>query len=667
MKFTPLGKLFFALMPFCLFLIAVSPSNAQSKDWLPIAPAEMSAKTSVVEPNADAEALFWEVRVDDSSQSELALRHYVRIKVFTEKGRDDFSKRDIVYLKGTKVKDVEAKVTKPDGSVSYLAKTDVLEREIVKANGFKVRAKSFALPGLEPGSIIEYRYKEVIEDAEANMRLIFQRDIPIRTISYYVRPFNGTRSMYYMSFNMPQVKFEKDQKDYFRATMNNVPAFREEPYSLPEDEVKSWMFIYYASRLFNEPTIYWSLLSNGSYKASEKIFKANKEVKAATEKLLIGATTEDERLKRIHEFVRSKIRNISNEQNVSDEDWKRVRKGKSAGDTLELGMGTASDVNQLFAAMASAAGFDVRTAFGGDRNEKFINPKTPNFSLMISSTFIAVKSGTGWKYFNPASSTYPYGELSWTAEGERVLISDPDKLIWEWIPLTAAERSLTSRKGNFKLLDDGTLEGEATFEYTGHSSSYRKAVNIGDTDSEKETTLKDLIKRTISGNAEIISYSIENADNPDKNFVYKFKIKVPNYAVRTGRRLFFQPEVFEALSKPVFTAADRKTDIYISYPSKEVDDITIELPNGFELENADSPSNAKDADGVFNYQVRIGKTVDNKTIFYHREFSFGNGGNIRFGPETYPTIKSIFESINKSDLHQLTLRQSTGTAATSKP
>ncbi len=669
MKSTPRGKLSFTLS-LCFLLIFASSLLAQDKDWQPIMPAEMAAKTSVVEPNADAEALFWEVRVDDSAQSELGLRHYVRIKIFTEKGRDDFSKRDIVYLKGTKIKDVEAKVTKPDGSVIYLDKNDVLEREIVKANGFKVRAKSFALPGLEPGSILEYRYKEVIDDAAAVMRLAFQRDLPIRTISYYVRPFNGTRSMYYMSFNMPEVKFEKDQKNFYRATMKNVPAFHDEPYMLPEDEVKSWMFIYYSSDLINDPTVYWTITSGAYYRIAEKIFKPNKEIKTETEQLLAGTTTEDERLRRIHAFVRAKIRNVSNEENVSDDDWKRIRKGKTAADTLKLGMGTSSDVNQLFAAMASAAGFDARLALGGDRSEMFINPKTPNRSLMINSSFIAIKSGKGWKYFDPSSYSHPYGELSWTVEGERVLITDPEKLIWERIPLPTAESSLTSRKGKFKILEDGTLEGEATFEYTGQSSSYHKVINHGDTDAEKESNFKALIKKTISGSAEIVSYSIENVNDPEKPFAYKFKLRVPNYAVRTGRRLFFQPNVFEALSKPLFTATERKTDIYFSYPSKEADDITIEVPDGFALENADSPSDVRDANGIVDYQVRISRSNDNRTVFYKREFSFGNGGNIRFGPEAYPTIKDFFEQINKGDLHQLTLRQSTtGTAAaeTTKP
>src|SRR5689334_17013390 len=89
----------------CLFA-AASAAFGQDKDWRPVSAEDLQAKAPVVEPDADAEAIFWEVRVDDSSQDELSMKHYVRVKVFTEKGRDQFSKHDILFTKGSKIKDV---------------------------------------------------------------------------------------------------------------------------------------------------------------------------------------------------------------------------------------------------------------------------------------------------------------------------------------------------------------------------------------------------------------------------------------------------------------------------------------------------------------------------------------------------------------------------------
>ncbi|MGH9948111.1 MAG: hypothetical protein ACRD6X_13050, partial [Pyrinomonadaceae bacterium] len=144
--------------------------------------------------------------------------------------------------------------------------------------------------------------------------------------------------------------------------------------------------------------------------------------------------------------------------------------------------------------------------------------------------------------------------------------------------------------------------------------------------------------------------------DPDKPFVYTFKIRVPGYASRTGRRLFFQPNVFERSSKPRFVSNTRKYEVYFNFPYAESDDISIELPQGFSLENADAPSPLKDRQGISSHEVKI-FVEGNKTLVYKRNFSFGNGGFIRFPVESYATLKQLFELFNKADAHQLTLRQ----------
>jgi hypothetical protein len=103
MKPISLKKLSYTLAAVCLLACFSDAGFAQDKDWRPVTPTELAAKP-VVEPDADAEAIFWEVRVDDSSAEELALKHYVRVKIFTERGRDQFSRHDVVFTKGTKVK-----------------------------------------------------------------------------------------------------------------------------------------------------------------------------------------------------------------------------------------------------------------------------------------------------------------------------------------------------------------------------------------------------------------------------------------------------------------------------------------------------------------------------------------------------------------------------------
>ena len=97
-------------------------AKAGGEEWRPLDPAHLALKAAVVEPNADAEALFWDIRVDDGGQNDLVLSHYLRIKIFTERGRENHSKIDIPYVSGVKIKDVAARTIKPDGSIVELTK-----------------------------------------------------------------------------------------------------------------------------------------------------------------------------------------------------------------------------------------------------------------------------------------------------------------------------------------------------------------------------------------------------------------------------------------------------------------------------------------------------------------------------------------------------------------
>ncbi len=314
-------QVYSSLICIALALVLAGVALAQDKNdknmaWRPVTSEELAMKTPKVEPGADAEAIFWEVRLDDSSDSKLVYSHYVRVKIFTERGRERFSKMDIPFGKGKKVENVAARVTKPDGTVIELKPSDIFEREIVKAGKEKVLAKSFAVPGIEPGVIVEYRYTEKLEDDSASgERLWFQRDIPMQKVVYYVRPHDGT-SLSFHPYNMEDTRFLEGEKKYRVATMYDVPALKDEPFMPPDDEVRRWVYLRYQSlgTLFQ-----WSFVTDGWTEELKKKSKPNKEVKAKATELTAGAQTDEEKLKRIYEFVQKDIKNISYDKTMSDE------------------------------------------------------------------------------------------------------------------------------------------------------------------------------------------------------------------------------------------------------------------------------------------------------------------------------------------------------------
>src|SRR5690606_38907096 len=255
------------------------------------------------------------------------------------------------------------------------------------------------------------------------------------------------------------------------------------------------------------------------YDLSKSALKPNKEIETVTSNLLQGATTDDEKLERMYNFAKTEIKNTTYAENVTEEEKKRAGKNKSAGDTLKYKVGTPGDIDQLFGAMARAAGYEARIAFSGNRSDLFFDRRVANFNLMMGSSSIAVKVGEKWRFFSPASYFVPFGMMGWVEENQMALIGDPKDLIFVEIPLSGADRSVESRTGKFKLDGDGNLTGDARIEYTGHQAFRHKMLNRGDSRTEQETRLKDLVRATMGSTAEVENITIENINDPEKPFV----------------------------------------------------------------------------------------------------------------------------------------------------
>ncbi|MFZ1702547.1 MAG: DUF3857 domain-containing protein [Pyrinomonadaceae bacterium] len=652
-----------------LLVFCSSALFAQDKDWRPVSPYDLQAKTPKVDADADAEALFWEIRIDDSSSDDLSRRHYVRVKIFTERGREKFSKFDIPFTKRIKIKDLAARVIKADGSIVEIGKDDIFEREIVKANGIKVKAKSFAIPNIEPGVIVEYRYKETTSDAGATgLKLQFQQDIPVQNLSYYYKPYRGEPA--YQTYNFSDTKFIKDKDGYYLARRTNVPALKAEPQMPPEDTVRPWMQLggsriafagssgFSLSYVIKNPgnqLEYWGAVSAEWSPLTKLMTKPSGDVKKTTAEVIAGATTAEERLAKIYEFCQTQIANTTFDASITSDQREKLPSIKSVNDVLKKRTSNAIFIDLLFGSMATAAGMEARLALLGDRSEMLFAPKMTN-DAFVHPGGVAVQVGNRWRVYNPGSRFAPFGMLPWYEEGTWALLAGEKEYAWEETPLTNQVRSNTARKGKFKLLENGSLDGDVTMEYTGQPALEYRLENFDEAASSRETSFKEQITRQIT-TAEVSNISIENLEDSTKPLVFKYKVRVPNYAQKTGKRLFLQPGYFEYGKNAVFSGTERKYSIVFQYPWSETDNVEITWPEGYDLDNADAPALVTEQSKVGELKTTISVVKETRALTYDRNFYFGNGGNIKFAASTYPVLRSLFDQFHAANSHTITFKQ----------
>ena len=649
-----------ALVLTLVFIFSLSTSTFAGDDWKPLDPSHLSMKTSVVEKDADAEALFWEIKVadefDSSGSGNTVLRHYIRIKVFTERGKEQKSTVDIPFMSRARISDIQGRTIKPNGEIIELKKDAVFERTIVKFGKLKLNAKSFAMPGVEPGSIIEYRYRES-RPTSYYTRLEFQQEVPVHFVKYYIKPLESAdyklRGMAFHATPTPMVK----EGNFQTISLSNVPAFKEEPKMIPENEVRAWYLLFYSQDAQNDPQKYWEKQGKQDFGKYKSEIKVNDDVKKVAAETIGDASTPDQKLERLLNYCRSKIKDVFDSSNVfSDEDRKKMKENKSSADTLKNGYGTRRDIDMLFAALASATGFEPRVVRSVDRSEAFFDKSFPD-DYFLDDRVIAVKVDNNWKYFTPSAKYVPYGMIRWENEGMEALLTDSKEPSFITLPLSAADKTLEQTIGKFKLDEDGTLEGDANIILTGHLSALMKKANESASEQKREESLKELIKRHL-GAAELSNIKVENVTDLNKPFTYTFHIKVPNYATRTGKRLFIQPAFFQFGEAAVFPNSQRKYPIYFEYPSTEISHVEIELPEGFALDNAESPGSFN-ANDIVKYTVKLATSKDAKVLIYDRTLAIQG---MMFPVTSYTALKTVFDTLHKEDNHQITLKFTAATA-----
>jgi hypothetical protein len=625
--------------------------NIFSQDivWKPISAEELAMKTPKVEADADAEAIFWEVRLDDKKLSKLKYEHYVRVKIFTERGREKFSKFDIPFTKNRKVEDVSARIIKPDGTIVQLNPSDIFDREIVRRGKLRIQAKSFAVPSIDVGVIVEYQYKEVVKnDSLNNERLLLQRDIPVQRLTYFIRPYEGSR-LDYKFYNTQGITFNQGENKFLQGSVFNAKAFKEEPQMPPDNEARQWILLKYQSFFGNE----WSRMSIGYGEFLKEQFKQTKEIKQKAAELTAGATSDEEKLRRIYDFTQKQIKNISFDRSFTDEQRENF-KMKTPTDALKSGVGSSMFIDLLFGSLAKAAGFSPNLFISGNRDEYFFQPEKYTAGF-IRPCCIAINLQGNWKFFNPATPYLPFGSLNWYEETVGMVVSE-GSFIWKSVPITSPEFSTAKRNGKFKLLEDGTLEGTVNIEYFGHRAISRRSEDYFDSDNKREEELKAEIKELIS-TAEVSNLAIQNFDDHSKPLIYTYKVKVPNYAQKTGKRLFLQPSFFEHGEKPLFSSATRTHGIYFPYAWLDQDEIEISLPENYTVETSDTPVPIYDTTKMTAQNITM-KFNDAKTVLnYSRNFYFGKDGILLFNVNAYQPIKTLFDSFHKADNQTITLKQ----------
>jgi hypothetical protein len=122
--------------------------------------------------------------------------------------------------------------------------------------------------------------------------------------------------------------------------------------------------------------------------------------------------------------------------------------------------------------------------------------------------------------------------------------------------------------------------------------------------------------------------------------------------------VLFKPAFFQRGTPDKFSTGERTQMVYFHFPWSEEDTIEIELPPGFQFDNAQSPQ-AVNGGTMARYEPTAGVTADGRTLVYKRKVYFGKDTKaLLFPVADYPTLKAFFDAVYKQDDQAIALIQS---------
>ena len=641
-----------------LFWLAIRiPVRVLADEWQPISPDELKMTSVPEAPGAPAVILYREVDRKDLGRANTEY-NYLRIKVLTEEGRK-YANVEIPYNhQNMGISNVRARTIHPDGSiVNFDGKT--YEQVIEKSKTTKYLARTFTMPDVQVGSIVEYHFNYDFGDGYVyDSHWILSHELFTKKGLFTLVPYYRWSVRWVWPAGLPAntTAPHQDPDKVIRMTVANVPAFHVEDYMPPENELKFRVDFVYSEESFEENADnYWRKFDKKQNGRVETFMAKHKAVDEAVVKLISDGDTPETKLQKIYERCQQ-VRNLSYEPFKSGEEEKRakLKPNENADELWSNGYGNGYEITWLFLAMARAAKFEAYPALVASRSDYFFNPKRMN-SKELTANVVLVKVNGKDLYFDPGAAFTPYGLLPWFETGVQGLRLDRDGGGWIETPLPESAASSVKRKGEFKLTEEGALTGKLTVIYTGLEAYRLRLEERNEDEAGRKKALEEWIKDDVPASIDVEVKNQPEWKNAALPLTVEYELKIDGWASGAGKRALLPVGLFSAPEKHMFEHSDRVFPVYFAFPFQKIDDITIDLPLGWKVANLPKPLD-QDAKAV---QFKL--TADSNTTGVH--FNRTLRSDLFLVPaDKYHILRSFYQLVRSGDEGQIVLQQAAAAA-----
>jgi hypothetical protein len=641
----------FAFLLLCVAAIAPRTSSA-GDDWLPITPADLALKDNPASPGAHAMILY---RSSDMDSKESSVHEYIRIKIFTQEGANEADVELPFNKKQVNILDIRGRTIHPDGSiVNFEGKA--FEKTIVKASGVKYLAKTFTLPDVHPGSIIEYKYREQGDPHYyVNESWTITSHLYTRDAHFIIRPDSSTYAapLMYRPYGLPAGTAPARQPNgTYTMDIHDIAGLQQEEYMPPDRVLQVHVDFYYVNP--SDPqketqAAFWNRKGKTWSDEVDRFVNKKSALEADLSHTVSADDSPDVKVRKIYARVQ-KIRNLSMEDAKSEKEQKQeqLKPNNNVEDVLKHNYANVRELNYTFVGLARTAGFSAAEVFVAPRHVNFFFPEMQDTS-QLADDVVWVHAGTQDYYLDPAASAYPFGILPWYESNTRGIRCSKAGGELVTVPPSPPTQATTVRTAELEIDSDGEATGKLHVEFTGQLAAYRRELHREADEAGLRKSLGEEIQKWLPAGSSFEVATLTNWDNKELPLLVEGIAKIPNFGTAAGRRMLVPASPFKVQQAAAFQPEKRLYPVYFNCPSEEIDDVKLHVPAEFKIESVPPAKQVKP--GVVSYEISAaqqGSVVEVKRLLVL--------DGLVFPVSNYPTLRNFFNAVKTNDDAQIVLQ-----------
>ena len=528
------------------------------------------------------------IHLDENNRGDWVVKfeYWRRIKIFNTASLDQGNL--LIHYSADKsiekINDLDVQVIFPDGTVKKVKSDNIYTEKV--ADHWKI--KKVFIPGLQPGCVVEYRYKLTKSYISSLYDWYFQDDIPVRwsEITVIIPEF------FDYAFIMKNIgkldideqnKFKKERISYgekykagiSRFGMSNLPALKEEPFITTIDDYRAGIQFQrtYSTVLLStddSASVSWKSLAMRMCLMPDfgvqYIFKRYSENLWADFSKNIEGDSVEVLMEKARKFVSGQIK--------WNEDFSAYAE-QTLDDAYRNKTGNSAEINMTVIALLRRAGLRAYPVMVSTRDNGKVQSEYP-LERQFNSVVAAVRHHDTLTLIDAIDPYIPVGRMHAMHYNDQSWLVDVERP--EWIKTTPPEAAIVWL-AKMQLHEAGNLTGSMDVQAGNDIATlWRNAIK----EEEKETFVRENILQGYK-ECRFDSLVISDREEVDKPLKLKMEIDITDAANIINDYIYVKPVLDFILLENPFKSEQRSYPVSFPYPMKASYVMNLQIPAGYDL------------------------------------------------------------------------------------